>query len=91
MPASNIVHGSSIDAPLRSASSLGSSRDSNRLVNAIRRGRIDLLASLGDLLEDSLVGEVRDNLGSLVFQGDVVTLDTCVVGDLASARSASSA
>lgn len=51
--------------------------DLDRLLNTIRLARVDLLASLGDLLEDGIVGEGGDDLGGLVLKGHVVALDTC--------------
>lgn len=51
--------------------------DLDRLLNTIRLTRVDLLASLCDLLEDGVVGEGGDDLGGLVLKGHIVALDTC--------------
>lgn len=51
--------------------------DLDRLLNTIRLARVDLFASLCDLLEDGVVGEGGDDLGGLVLKGYVVALDTC--------------
>lgn len=56
--------------------SLRSSGDFNRLLDAVGLARVNLLARLGDLLEDDLVGQGGDDLGGLVLEGDVVALDT---------------
>lgn len=45
------------------------------LSDAVGGGRVDLLASLGNLGEDGLVGEGGDDLGVLVLEGDFVALD----------------
>ena len=47
--------------------SLRSSRDLDRLVDTVRLGRVDLLARLCNLGQDSLVGERGDDLGALVL------------------------
>lgn len=54
---------------------LSSGRDSDRLLDTVGGGGVDLLAGLGDLLEDGLVGEAGDDLGFLVFEGDFVALN----------------
>lgn len=56
-------------------SSLRGSSHLDRLLNAVRLGRVDLLARLGNLFEDRLVGEVGDDLGRLVLEGDFVVVD----------------
>lgn len=53
------------------------SRDLNRLVDAVSLGRVDLLSSLGNLLQDGLVGQLGDDLGALVLEGYLVALDAC--------------
>ena len=50
----------------------------NRPSLAIYSSRVNLLAGLGDLLKDSLVGEVGDDLGALVLEGHVVAFDAAV-------------
>lgn len=47
------------------------------LFDAVGLGRVDLLARLGNLGEDLLVGEVGDDLGALVLERDFVALDAC--------------
>lgn len=54
---------------------LSSSRDLDGLSNAIGGSRVDLLARLGNLGKDSFVGELGDDLGRLVLEGDFVALD----------------
>ena len=56
---------------------LRSRRNLDGLFNAIRRRRVDLLAGLGNLRQDCLVGEARDDLGGLVLEGDFVAVDAC--------------
>lgn len=56
---------------------LRSSRHLNRLVHAVRLGRVNLLARLGNLGQDRLVREPGDDLGGLVLEGDFVALDAC--------------
>uniref|UniRef100_A0A1Y1LA40 Uncharacterized protein n=1 Tax=Photinus pyralis TaxID=7054 RepID=A0A1Y1LA40_PHOPY len=53
-----------------------SSRDVNRLFNAVSRGRFDRLARLCNLGQDGLVGQASDDLGSLILEGDFVAFDT---------------
>jgi hypothetical protein len=57
----------------RARSSSGGNRDG--LVDTVGLGRVDLLASLGNLLEDDLVGKLGDDLGALVLEGNFVALD----------------
>jgi hypothetical protein len=54
---------------------LSSSRDSDGLLDTVGGGGVDLLAGLGDLLQDGLVGEAGDDLGLLVLEGDFVALN----------------
>lgn len=54
-----------------------SSRHLDGLLNAIRLGRVDLLARFGDLGEDGLVGQLGDDSSRLVLEGDFVALDAC--------------
>ena len=61
---------------LSSLRHLSSSGDLDGLSNAVGSSRVDLLARLGDLGKDSFVGELGDDLGRLVFEGDFVALDT---------------
>lgn len=53
----------------------GSGGDLDRLLNTVGGGRVDLLASLGNLGEDGLVGQGGDDLGGLVLEGDLVAVD----------------
>ncbi|EWG52977.1 hypothetical protein FVEG_17044 [Fusarium verticillioides 7600] len=64
-----------LDSPPILVQRLGGDLDG--LLNTIRLARVDLLASLCDLLEDGIVGEGGDDLGGLVLKGHIVALDTC--------------
>lgn len=61
----------------RSHQRLGGSGHLDGLLDAVGLGRGDFLARLGNLGEDRLVGEVGDDLGGLVLEGDFVALDAC--------------
>ena len=45
------------------------------LLDAVCLGRVDLLAGLCDLGQDSIVGQAGDDLGALVLERDLVALD----------------
>jgi hypothetical protein len=64
-----------LDSPPILVRRLGS--DVDRLLDTVRLARVDLLASLGDLLEDGIVGEGGDDLGGLVLKGHIVALNAC--------------
>jgi hypothetical protein len=57
---------------------LSGGRDSDGLLNTVGGGGVDLLAGLGDLLEDGLVGKAGNDLCLLVFEGDFVALDAYI-------------
>lgn len=54
---------------------LSGGRNFDGLGDTIGGSRVDLLARLGDLGKDSFVGELGDDLGGLVLEGDFVALD----------------
>lgn len=65
--------------PLSSESfPLCSSWNLDGLVDAVSLARVDLLACLGNLLEDRLVGESGDDLDGLVVEGNIVRVDACI-------------
>lgn len=47
----------------------------DRLLHAVSRGRVDLLAGLCNFGEDSLIRQIGNDLGGLVLQGNLVTVD----------------
>lgn len=49
----------------------------DRLRHAVGRRRVDLLARLGNLGQDRLVGQRGDDLCGLVVEGDFVAFDAC--------------
>lgn len=76
-PSKRIAQCSNPYAILFPSTSSRSSRNLHRLLNAIGRRRIDLLARLGNLAQDRLVRQSGDDLGGLILQRDFVALDAC--------------